>query len=314
MSKIIERIARDLGVPDILSRLVDALPATDLQSLLLEVYRQRAARQQPAAVLADYEHNRFARPAPASPLRLLRWEQTAFAALPPDFQAIELSPVAPLGTCSAIAAVDQNRVLTTARGTEVVADSTNVLALEAALRRRQLLRINPKSKTPVHLAARHRLLRTQSYNDPHSIPHFSIFSLCSAGRDEGNLRFESAALVHHISIYLHALTAFLGADTPLQLELTDFHPTGRQAQIAEAVIAPLRQRFPQLVWSWDSTRESGRGYYVDLCFHINATNRAGEVLQLADGGIVDWTQRLLSNARERCCISGLGSERLCTAF
>jgi hypothetical protein len=30
-----------------------------------------------------------------------------------------------------------------------------------------------------------------------------------------------------------------------------------------------------------------------------------------DGGAVDWTQRLLSNAKERLVISGIGSERLC---
>ena len=35
---------------------------------------------------------------------------------------------------------------------------------------------------------------------------------------------------------------------------------------------------------------------------------------LADGGVVDWTQRLLSNAKERLVTSGIGSERVCTAF
>jgi hypothetical protein len=33
-----------------------------------------------------------------------------------------------------------------------------------------------------------------------------------------------------------------------------------------------------------------------------------------DGGAMDWTQRLLSNAKERLVISGIGSERLCSAF
>ena len=31
-----------------------------------------------------------------------------------------------------------------------------------------------------------------------------------------------------------------------------------------------------------------------------------------DGGAVDWTQKLLSNARERLVISGISGERLCS--
>ena len=151
-SKIIERIEREAGVPGLLSLLAEKISPSDLQSLLLEVYRQRAQRQTPAAVLADYENNRFARPSSTYPVDLLDWENCAFRMLGSDFQPITLSPVAPLGTSSAIALVDQNRVLSTIRNTEVVSDSTNVMALEAAVRRRQLLKKNPKSKEQIHLA------------------------------------------------------------------------------------------------------------------------------------------------------------------
>jgi hypothetical protein len=64
----------------------------------------------------------------------------------------------------------------------------------------------------------------------------------------------------------------------------------------------------------DDQRSSGRDYYVDLCFHVYAATPAGDMLELADGGVVNWTQSLLSNAKERCVISGIGSERVCTAF
>jgi hypothetical protein len=37
-------------------------------------------------------------------------------------------------------------------------------------------------------------------------------------------------------------------------------------------------------------------------------------LELVDGGSVNWTQKLLSNAKERLVISGIGSERLCAEF
>jgi hypothetical protein len=41
---------------------------------------------------------------------------------------------------------------------------------------------------------------------------------------------------------------------------------------------------------------------------------ASGLLELADGGAVDWTQKLLSDAKERLVISGIGSERVCGEF
>ena len=37
----------------------------------------------------------------------------------------------------------------------------------------------------------------------------------------------------------------------------------------------------------------------------------GELVELVDGGAVDWPQKLLSHNKERMVISGIGSERLC---
>src|SRR5687768_3212218 len=102
VNKILERIEREAGIPGLAALLAERLSATDLQSLLLDVYRQRAQRQQPATVLADYERNRFVRPSKAAPGALLEWEQIAFASLPEGFEPMALSPVCPLGTNSAI--------------------------------------------------------------------------------------------------------------------------------------------------------------------------------------------------------------------
>ena len=52
----------------------------------------------------------------------------------------------------------------------------------------------------------------------------------------------------------------------------------------------------------------------DLCFHFYATTASGQPVELVDGGSVNWTQKLLSNAKERLVISGIGSESLCTVF
>jgi len=296
------------------SILSERLSGTDLQSLLLEVHRRRSARRRAAEVLASYRGDRFFRPSTVSPLRLLAWEACAFAHLPAEVEPIELSPVGPLGTCSAVAPIHPDWSIATMRNSEVVSDSTNMLALECALRRRSLLRREAKSPAVVHLAARHRLLRAQRYDNPEALPHFSSLAMCSAGRDQGSRRFELAALALHIRFYLAALRSFLGTDVSLQLSLTDFGHGADYAELEGRLFSPSRARVGGVTCRMDEDRTSGRGYYSGLCFHIHAAHPSGRWLELVDGGVVDWTARLLENAKERLVISGLGSERLCTQF
>jgi hypothetical protein len=314
MNKIIERIERQAGIPGLASILAEQLSPTDLQSLLLEVYRLRSSRLEPAAVLADFETNRFVRPSAVSPLAFLRWEQAAFSHLPPGFEPLELSPVCPLGTSSVVAPVDQNWAVSTARNTEVVSDSTNVLALECALRRRGLLRKDPKSAQAVHLAASHRLLRAQRFDSPDSVTHFGLFALCSAGRDPGSMHFEGSALRLHVGFYLAALRAYLGPDVPLHLSATDFGTPSRAEWIEAQLLSAFSSETGRVDCAYDGERTVGKGYYPGVCFHIHATTASGRRLELADGGWVDWTQQLLSNAKERLVTSGIGSERLCKEF
>ena len=313
MNKIVERIERESGVPGLASILAERLTPTDLQSLLLEVYRLRSSRRRPADLLSSYESDRFVRPSAVPPSRLLSWEQIAYSQLPPEFQPLALSPVCPLGTNSVVATVDQNWSVATARNTEVVSDSTNVLALECAIRRRQLVRAN-RAMEPVHLGASHRLLRAQRYESPAALSHFCCFTMCSAGRDEGNSRFELSALGQHIRVYLKSLHTFLGPGVPLYVSATDLSSTPRNALLETQLLSPIRSEFETVDCSVDTLRTGGRGYYLDLCFHIHATHPSGRRLELVDGGSVDWTRRLLSDAKERLVISGLGSERLCSEF
>lgn len=312
MSKIIERIEREAGVPGLTSILAERLTPTDLQSLLLEVYRRRSARRKPADVLSSYESDRFVRHSSVAPGRLLAWEQVAFAMLPAEFTPLALSPVCPLGASSVVAHLDQNWAVATSRNTEVVSDATNVLALECAVQRRELLRADPKSIQPVHLAASQRLLRAQRFTNPNLVTHFSCFALCSAGRNHAKLEFEIAAIHLHIRFYLEALQAFLGQEAALAVSITDFSLTARESQLDTDLLQPFRIELASVELGIDEERTKGRGYYRGLCFHIHAKNASGQWIELVDGGSVDWTQQYLSNARERLVISGIGSDRLLT--
>lgn len=314
MGELMNRIEREVGIPNLARTLATCLASTDLQSILMETLRLRAARLAPSTVLSNYEANRFVRPSLISPTELLKWEQIAFSSLPSEFHPLALAPVAPLGTSSVLAGVDQNWAVSTVRNTEVVSDSTNVLALECALRRRQLLRADPKSAQPVHLASSHRLLRAQLYSDPDHVAHFRTFAICSAGRDLGNLQFEISAMILHVRFYLTALLAYLTHPVRLRVAINDFSPNPRYDVLEQRILSPLRSHFPQADCALEPDRTNGRGYNVDLVFHVYASSPTGESIELVDGGTVNWTQRVLSNVKERLLISGIGSERLCAAF
>jgi hypothetical protein len=111
------------------------LPPTDLQTLLIAIARARADQATAADVMRRWQSDRFVRPATSDARRLAAVEARLWQLLPVEFTGIDLSPVAPLGTCSAVAPVSQNRIVATIRNTEVVSDSTNALAIEAAARR-----------------------------------------------------------------------------------------------------------------------------------------------------------------------------------
>ena len=310
MTSITDRVERELGVPGIASLLAERLEPTDLQSLMLDVYRRLAKRRPLASMLAEYQKNRFVHPSTFSPVELLEWERVAFSVLAKEFDTVDLSPVCPLGASAAMGGLAQDRAVTTIRNTEVVSDSTNVLALEAAVRRRARKR-DATADAVVHLAASHRLLRAQHYDNPKLSAHFKVFSLCSAGRDPGSFGFETTALRIHISTYLAAVRAFLGPSIRLQVLLTILDTSPLLAEAADGLLEHLRRSSPDVDAKLEPTRTAGRGYYRTLCFWIYGSVGAQERVQLADGGCVDWTQRLLSDAKERLVISGIGSDRVC---
>jgi hypothetical protein len=314
--KIIERISRETGVDGLVEVLSTQLSPTDLQSLLIEVYRRRAEALAPRDLLDQYRHNRFVQPAQASPIAQLDFDRLAYALLPPGFEAIELSPVAPLGSCSVVSSVSQNVVVPTIRNTEVCSDATNVLALECARRRQQVLRDNPRATDRVKLGTSHRLLRAQKFEGPASFQHFSIFTLCTAGRDEGSFKFETEALLEQLDFYVRLLDkagelGYTIADVRVSVTALD----ERRIDVLQAnVVDPLVAKHPNVEVSFDQDRQSGRGYYVNTCFRIHARDRSNTDYLLVDGGFTTWTQQLLSNRKERLMTSGLGSERLCACF
>ena len=91
------------------------------------------------------------------------------------------------------------------------------------------------------------------------------------------------------------------------LEVTDL-TGGGMAALAEAVRDAL-DSVPAVEIRARPSREGGRNYYDRFCFKVSASVE-GEPFEVADGGLVDWTQRLVASRKERLMISGVGVERL----
>lgn len=315
--KILERILNTADTPDLLDILTNRLSLSDLQSLLLEVYRRRAANITPSDLLQQYERNRFATPSQVSPQRLLEFDSLAYSLLPPGFEVLELSPVCPLGTNSVVATVNQNKVLTTIRNTEVTADVTNVMALECAKRRREFSAKGIPAHQVIKLCGSHRLLRTQGMSGPATFPHFRILGLCTAGRDTGSYQFEIESLKEHLEFYFRLFDAanrvgFAIANN-VRVTLTAFDQL-RYNTLQTSILEKLAAKYPRISIAFDQQRETGRGYYQSAGFHIYACDSSGTEYFLVDGGFTDWTQQLLNNKKERLLISGIGSERFVFCF
>src|SRR5207244_1488088 len=117
--------------------LLTGLSPSELRTVLLKVAQVRAAAATPADIVRRWEADPLVRPVTADPRRVALLEAELWRLLPDDVEGVELSPVTPLGTCAAVAPGSQDRIVTTIRGSEVVSDNTNALAVEAAVRRRR---------------------------------------------------------------------------------------------------------------------------------------------------------------------------------
>jgi len=305
----LRRVLTQAGGPELLDLLADELSGADLTTLLLEVFRRRADRLTPAEVMRRYRSDRFVAPAPTGVTAMRRAEDVLLSALPDGFETLVLAPVLPLAAHSAVASVDPRKVIATIRGGEVAADPTNALALEAADRRSRALAADPRSTTLVRLAATQRVVRAQHFEAaPGRLAHFQLFGLVTAGRDTGGRAFEQRHLAEHLQCAVRAISA-VGAER-IEVRLTGLDEAS--APILERTREALAGQ-PGVHVLDDPGRTTGRGYYTGVCFKVYATI-AGELLEIADGGFVDWTAQLTGNRKERLLISGLGVDRLSTAL
>jgi hypothetical protein len=279
--------------------LLEEMSPSELRTVLLEVVRSRAELVTPAEVVRRWQDDPLVRPAPTDPRRVVRIEAELWRLLPDDVVGIELSPVAPLGTCVAVTSGSEDRIVATTRGTEVVSDPTNALAVEAAVRRREQA---PDGE--VHLAACSSVLRAQPYDGAAS-QHFRLFALVSAARDTGSHRTEARLLLRHVRYWQAVLGELAPANEP-RVEVSGFDAVMTE-RLGDTVLPASSPEVPVVSVP---DRERGRGYYTAAGLRLALDRGASEI---GDGGITTWTADLLGNAKERCLVSVLATQRLTDA-
>ncbi len=373
--QIYEKMEEKSGVPN-LSEILAEKPLRNLNPIFIKAFRERAAKRNPNEILNDYESKKeFYGVSSVDQRELIKLESAFYAVVPEKFNAVEVSPISPFGLNSVITKVSQDISLSTIRGSEVVSDPTTPLALECATRRKQMLVNDDTRMNLVNLATTQRVLRLQPFDkDKGYMQHFSLFGLCSGGRDQGRESFMIDSIIEHISVWLDLVRHLqnnghsfdnisvnlsdikvleqlitklsipreeinknslnenfdffkeYNIDLPrevasmqeIEIEILERHGLGNMTSyltaLEQRILQPLREKYPEVRFCFDFARKAGLGYYQKACFHIFASNSEGRNIQLADGGTVDWLEKLLSSKKERATTSGFGAELIQKLF
>lgn len=281
--------------------LAKGLSASELWSLLLEVLNTRASQRTPASLADQWQRDGFVRLSPIDQRTMLAVDAELLTAAE-RFEAVELSPLAPLGACSVVGLASQNKIVSALRGTEVVSDPTNILALECARR----LRLD--AAAVVRLATCHRAVRAQPVPRQSGFAqHFRIFCLASAGREQKDQAFVVSELATHVTTYLAALD---------RLERAGFaFPNRRLVLLATPERAPLADRIADSFTGIEIERRPlEHRYYDGLRFMLWCGAASGSEVPLIDGGAFDWMGTLTANRKMVFVASGMGSQLVPALF
>lgn len=297
MKKITEKIEEKLGERGIIKRIVDKLSSSELNSFYLELLREQSKSKKPTDILREFKENRFTVPSAIDITGYKEYEtEWLKAAESKGFRPIQLSPLTPLGSSSTMGYVNQNNVVSAARGTEVVSDATNVLALKIAGEYK-----SDKSKKTLRYSTVHRHTRAQYITNPLYSAHFGAFCMVSGGLDRGNFLFETEELKNHLKFYLRLLMKDFNSELTVK-----FYSKTTREDVKQKLINSLKEitdPVKLIINAFDGTED----YYETVRIKIFVDHDKQEI-DLADMGLVNWTQKLLNNKKQRLLISGAGLE------
>ena len=284
------------GIPPSLESLATMSPS-ETTPVWLRVARHQAERRRPKDLLAQYESDGFVSPSTLDLRASVRLDAMILEAAE-AFEAVLLSPLAPLGACSTLAPTSQDRTISAVRSLEVVSDPTNALALECARRLRK------RPTEDVRLCTVHQVVRAQPIPDrPGHSRHFRMFAMAEAGPGRAEDGFEVDSIVRHLSVFdrFFAAADVIGLAFPQRRAIILTTPD--RDTLAERVERALAAALPHVAVEREALTST---YYGGVRVQFGANTRAGEFCPIGDLGVFDWAAQLTANRRQRFVASGLG--------
>lgn len=270
--------------------------------LLLALARAQASRRRPADLLEQLRSDAFVTPAVVDQREAHALDGLAFEATR-EYEAILLSPVAPLGSCSVVAPTSQDRTLSANRGTEVVSDPTNVLALVAA-RRLTGYGGEGAARAAVRLCTIHQVLRAQAVPPiPGYSRHFRMLALAEAGAAQPDHRLEVDAVCRAARAFERLLDLLPRLGGRATERHATVHVLPGQRALGDRLERSLAEAIPSFRLSRD---EDLKPYYAGARLTLDAKSPSGDVLNIADVGLFDWMEKLTSNRTNRFVAAGFG--------
>ncbi len=282
--------------------LVEASPS-ETTPALLALARRQAERRRPRDLLAQWERDGYVAPSALDGRTMHAIDGLGLEAAE-AYEALVLSPVAPLGSCSVIAPTSQDRTLSANRGTEVVSDPTNVLALECARR----LRKDPAS--PQRLCTIHQTMRCQPLPPGKGFSrHFRLLAMVEAGPAQREDGFEIGAFARAVETFVRVCE---------RGEVIGYRMPGRELLLRTAAgHEVLGERIAARLGHMGLPIERKpleSPYYDGVRVLFNVRTAEGDVVPLGDIGRFDWIARLTTNRRMRMVAAGFGLQLLPLRF
>ena len=301
---IMNRILSQLGYADVLDKLL-SLPKSDFNTLLLNIFNKQTENITPIDVVKAFQTNRFSVPSEIDPVIYHNFEAELLSlAQENGIKATLLSPVAPFASCSAFGCVDQNNVVSAVRGTEILSDPTNMLAIIIA---KQIKEKKTEGNTNLHYCTTSRVLRSQVFPALRGYySHFGIFCIVSSGKDSGSYSCEKDLLLKQLVFYKKLLIEKY--NEKLSIVLRKRRGYTDSDGFYESMAGMVKQQFPGVPLTLDPDYEENN-YYKGMHFSVYM-EKDNESVEIGDGGFVDWMQQMTGNKKERCVISGFGLDRM----
>jgi hypothetical protein len=292
------KIEKKVGIENITDIFLEKLTSPELNSWLLELFNRKSKKIKPSKLIQEFNTNRFVRP---SSLDLVEFKKEELDWLDNakniGFETIILSPLTPFGTCSTVAFVDQNNIVSATRGTEIISDSTNVLAVKAAS---EIKKNNKRGL--IKYCTTHRQVRGQFFTNPAHSAHFGLYCMITAGRDLGESKFELLNLSEHLNYYYEMLSKRFDNHKILLRIYTEGHEKTFNGKLKELI-----RNFVEAKKLKYEIKPMMNSYYKEVQFKYFIETK-DSMLDVADGGFVDWSQKLLSDKKQMLLISAGGLE------